>query len=211
MEGYSILTAATDTNSCEGVSLLWREGNLFELENGKVRGPNTVMCKVQTGEAWYYVVGCYMPPSYKERKKLYDIVDAMNKMPGGGGIPMLLGDLNVNLDVPRNEQEAKVATAMDHHGMTCASKDFTVRQQKQCKLWGRWMWKQRRLLPGGPGTERIYRTNPDYFLMLWRERRRLKRCRFTARPTHSIDHRALVAQIYAGGKGSLKAYRRKLG
>ena len=65
-EGYSILTAATDKNNCGGVSLLWREGDHHEMENGKVRGPNTVTCEVQTGEARYYVVGCYMPPSNKE-------------------------------------------------------------------------------------------------------------------------------------------------
>ena len=47
--------------------------------------------------------------------------------------------------------------------------------------------------------------------MSWRERRRLKRCRFTAPPTHSTNLRVLVAQIYSGEKGSLKMYRRKLG
>ena len=47
--------------------------------------------------------------------------------------------------------------------------------------------------------------------MSWKEWRRLKRCRFTLPPTHSTNHRALVAQIYTGKKGSMKAYRRKLG
>ena len=67
---------------------------------------------------------------------------------------MLLGDLNINLDVPRNEQEAKVAAAMDHHGMACASKHFTVQRRKRCKLRGRWMWKHRRLPPGGGTWDR---------------------------------------------------------
>ena len=70
-------------------------------------------------------MGCYLTPSDKEGKNLDDVVDAINKMPRGC-IPMLLGDLNVNLDVPRNEQEAKVAAAIDHHGMACALKHFTV-------------------------------------------------------------------------------------
>ena len=99
-------------------------------------GPNTVTYKVQTGEALYYVVGCYLPRSDKEGKNLDDGVDALDKMPKGC-IPMLLGNLNVDLDVPRNEQEAKVAAAIDHHGMACASKYFTVRQRKRCKLRGR--------------------------------------------------------------------------
>ena len=86
-------------------------------------GPNTVTCQVQTGEVRYYVVGCYLPPLDKEGKSLDDGVDTINKMPRGC-IPMLLGDLNVNLDVPQNEQEAKVAAAMDHHRMACASKHF---------------------------------------------------------------------------------------
>ena len=66
---------------------------------------------------------------------LDDVVDALDKMPKGC-IPMLLGDLNVDLDVPRNEQEARVAAVMDHHGMACASKHFTVRRRKECKLRG---------------------------------------------------------------------------
>jgi hypothetical protein len=174
-------------------------------------GPNTVTCEVQTGEARYYVVGWYLLPSDTEGKNLDDVADAMTRMPEGC-IPMVLGDLNVNLDVPRNEQEAKVAAVMDHHGMACASTHFTVRRRKQCKLRGRWTWKQRRLLPGGqPGTERIYRTKPDYFLMPARERRRIKRCRFTA-PPHPL-HRpqgARNAHLHGqeGSHGSVppKAY-----
>ena len=50
---------------------------------------------------------------------------------------MLLGNLNLDLDVLRNKQEVKVAAAMDHHGMACASKHFTVRRRKTCKLRGR--------------------------------------------------------------------------
>ena len=131
-------------------------------------------CEVQTGEARYYVMGCYMPPSDKEGKNLDNVMDALDKMPKGC-IPMLLGNLNADLDVPRNKQEAKVAAAMDHHGMACASKHFTVRRRKKCKLRGRWTWQHRRLPPGGtPGTERRYKSKPDYFLMPSRERRRLK-------------------------------------
>ena len=94
VEGYFILTAATDKKNCRGVSLLWQYGNLFELENGKLRGPNTVTCKVQTGEARCYAMGCYLPPSAKEGKNLnkgVDTMDTMNKMPRGC-IPMLLLD-----------------------------------------------------------------------------------------------------------------------
>ena len=115
--------------------MLWREGDHHELENGKVRGPNTVTCEVQTGEVRYYVVGCYLPPSDKEGKNLGDVANALDKMPKGC-IPMLLGDLNVDLDVPRNEQEAKVAAAMDHHGMACASKHSTDRQRKKMQVEG---------------------------------------------------------------------------
>ena len=125
---------------------------------------------------------------------------------------MLLGDLNINLDVPRNEQKTKVAAAMDHHGMVCAFKHFTVRRRKRYKLRGIWTRKHRRLPPGRtPGTEQIYRLKPDHFLMPWKERRRPKRCRFTTPLTHSTVHRALVAQIYTREKRALKAYRRKLG
>ena len=102
-EGYSILATATDKKICRGVSLLWRGGNLFELENGKGRGPNTVTYKVQTGEARYYVMGTYLLPSDKEEKNQDNGVNAMNKIPRGY-IPILLGNLDINLGAPRNHQ-----------------------------------------------------------------------------------------------------------
>ena len=72
---------------------------MFKLGNGKVRGLNTVTCKVQTGEARYYVVGCYMPPSDKEGKNLEDIMDAMNKMSRAGfdSHPLRSDILNINI------------------------------------------------------------------------------------------------------------------
>ena len=39
---YTILTAATDRVNCGGVSLFYRAGDTFELENALVREPNCI-------------------------------------------------------------------------------------------------------------------------------------------------------------------------
>ena len=46
---YTILTAATDRVNCGGVSLFYRAGDTFELENALVRGPNCISFELQTG------------------------------------------------------------------------------------------------------------------------------------------------------------------
>ena len=107
---------------------MWWDGNLFELENGKVLGPNTVTCKVQTGEARYYVVGCYLLPSNKEEKNLDNGVDAMNKMPRGY-IPILFGNLGINLGVPWNHRPQGTCDSNLH-------KDEGVLESMPPEAWG---------------------------------------------------------------------------
>ena len=123
---------------------------------------------------------------------------------------MVLGDLNSNLDVPRNEQEAEIAATMDSIGLACATKHFRVRAHRRRILRGRWSWRRRRAEGRGERGRGWYKTKPDYFLLPSRERRKVTRCRFVMLPGHSTDHRALVALLHTGEKGNITAYRKKL-
>ena len=60
---YNILTAATERTNCGGVSLFYRESQLYSLENAKVRASNIITFDLQIGATRYYVIGCYFPPS----------------------------------------------------------------------------------------------------------------------------------------------------
>ena len=60
---YSVI--ATDAKSAYqgGVALCIRKGELFEVEEAIVRGPNVISFQLVTGQARYYAVGAYIPPS----------------------------------------------------------------------------------------------------------------------------------------------------
>ena len=123
---------------------------------------------------------------------------------------MVLGDLNVNLDEPRNKQEAQVAAAMDSKGLACAMRHFRVRTRRRCKLRGGWAWRKRRRKRRAESADAWYHSKPDYFLMPWRERRKIVRCRTVMLPGHNSDHRALVAKLHSGSRGCMDAYRKRM-
>ena len=209
---YDILTAATQRTNCGGVSLFHRDSELYSLENARVRGPNIITFELQVGATRYYAIGCYLPPSESgaDSASTYAAVEQLMQQAPKESILMVLGDLNVNLDEPRNEQEAQVAAAMDSKGLACAMRHFRVRTRARCTLRGRWTYQRRRGRRKAGDNVRFHRTKPDYFLLPWRERRKVMRCRTIMLPGHNSDHRALVAQLHSGSRGCMNAYRKKM-
>ena len=102
---YDILTAATQRTNCGGVSLFHRDSELYSLENARVRGPNIITFELQVGATRYYAIGCYLPPSESgaDSASTYAAVEQLMQQAPKESILMVLGDLNVNLDEPRNE------------------------------------------------------------------------------------------------------------
>ena len=209
---YNILTAPTQRTNCGGVSLFHRESKLYSLENAKVRGPNIITFELQVSKVRYYVIGCYFPPSESgaDRATTFAAVERLMQQTPKDSILMVLGDLNANLDEPRNEQEAQVAAAMDSKGLACAMRHFRVRTRRRCKLRGGWTWRKRRRKRRAESADAWYHSKPDYFLMPWRERRKIVRCRTIMLPGHNSDHRALVAKLHSGNRGCMEAYRKKM-
>ena len=119
-EGYEILTASVGTANCGGVSLLVRENDdwAFTIENEKVVGPNVVSCEMVTGphKRWF-VVGCYLPPSDKEGVTQRIVIATLESRPKGA-CPIVIGDLNSDLDFPRDRQEEILSPAMDKMSLT---------------------------------------------------------------------------------------------
>ena len=187
--------------------MYYKTGELFQVENGKVRGPNCITFELQTGLTRYYVVGAYLPPSDMDAS--FKVVErALGQIPKGC-ILMVLDDLNANLDVPRNEQEAEIAVTMDSYGLKCATQHFRVHggRRRRRRTWRGWMSYRRRRADRGERGRGYYKTKPDYMLLPQRERRKVRRCRFLMLPGHSTDHRALVALLHTGERGLIEAYR----
>ncbi len=96
-----------------------------------MRGPNVITFVVVTGVEWYYAVGCYIPPN--NLMTLTHVEGAWNDCPKGH-IPILLGDLNINLVSPRTEQDEMIAEQVqDVMGLIDVSRQFKQRRQAKAR------------------------------------------------------------------------------
>ena len=81
-------------------------------------GPNVIAFQLVTGEDRFYVVGAYIPPS--DLKTLDDVRSAWANCPKKCK-PIVLGDLNINLESPCDERDETIAEEMDF----CALSDMS--------------------------------------------------------------------------------------
>ena len=168
---YNIVASEASSDRQGGVALCWKESRLFEVEETKFFGPNVVAFRLLTGRSGFYVVGCYIPPS--DLLTLQQIESAWDQCPNKF-IPVLMGDLNVDLEDLSSERDIQVAEWCDAQDITCISRHFRQRRRRRSR--GRWTWRQRRL-------GRWVSSHPDYFLTTPRGRKRL-------RPHHSTWEKA---------------------
>ena len=184
--GYDILTASAGTAKCGGIALLVMENDAFTIENEKVVCPNVISFEMVTGrhKRWL-VVGCYLPPSDKEGETQRMVIAALEDRPVGT-CPIVVGDLNSDLDFPRDRREEILSSAMTAQDLTCASKGYRIRKKRR-RTHGIWTF-QRHEDRGGGGRTWI-RSKPDYFLIREQDRRKIKRCRWVLPPHHNLDHR----------------------
>ena len=133
---------------------MWRNHGGFEVEETKIVHANVLTFQLVVGAVRFYVVGCYIPPS-----------NALAQRPKGCK-PLLIGDLNIDLEYPRDERDDEVAEECDANNLVCMSRHF--RQQRRRHVRGRWTWRQRRL-------GRWIASKPDYFLARERDRGHFER------------------------------------
>jgi len=177
--------------------LCWRKHDLFEIEETKFFGPNVLAFQLETGGKRFYVVGCYIPPD--DLDALENIKLAWEERPEGHS-PLLLGDLNINLESPRSEREVEIAEQCDYMDMQDMSRQFHHGGGRQTQK--RWTWRHKRR-----GRWEAYQ--PDYFMAQGRDRKRVKQVRLRQPRHHGTDHRAVIAKLYGGAEGKMKAYRQK--
>jgi len=156
--------------------LVWKDDEAYKVKETKVWGPNVLTFQLVTGRHQYYVVGCYIPPS--DLATLDDIQKAWNHCPSGAR-PLLLGDLNINLESPRDERDEKIAEQCDYMDLTDITSHFRQRRWRRTR--GKWTWRQRR-------EGRWISTRPDYILAREEDRGRFKRVGIRVPRHHKLDH-----------------------
>jgi len=105
----------------------------------QIWGPIIISLHLMMGSTQFFVVGCYIPPSDLET------VVCINKAGREclkGAHPILVGDLNLNLQAPRSEREDTIAEQVDVMNLFNMSRHFC--QHLGSRLWGRWTWWMRR-------------------------------------------------------------------
>ena len=196
--GYKIVASDAPSKQKGRIALAWREDHeAFEVEATAVRAPGVMTFQLRTGNARYYVIGCYIAPS--DTSTVADVRAAWGRCPKGC-IPLLLGDLNADLSCPRDGREEDIAELVDEIDLVDASSQF--RQRCRGRYSGRWTWSQRRL-------GRRIESQPDYLLTRERCRRRFRRVGLRKPRHHDSDHRAVIAIVRGGKTKRLGAYRRR--
>jgi len=209
--GYRIRTAPRCTDSPSGgVSLLYREDKRktpYRVENDRAAAPNIITFELVTGdkERWF-VVGCYIPPCERGEGggETTKKVEQMIKDRPKDTLPLVLGDLNANLEYPRGRQEEVMSSGMKAVGIGCATRHFLTRRTRHAK--GPWTWVQRRT--DSVGQRRRITQKLDYALIGDEIRRKVRRCRLVQVPGHDTDHRAIVLKVTTNGE-AVRRYRHK--
>jgi hypothetical protein len=185
--GYHVRATHVPSTWQGGISLFWRASDLYEVEEVELCGPNMLSFQLMSGATRYYIVGCYIPPN--NLTSLTHIEQVWMACPKGC-LPIVLGDLNVNLAVPCNKQDKTIAKQVDTMNLVDMSSHF-------CQHWGRnshgrWTWRIRR--------GRCWVSSQcDYILGRATNLGRFWCVSIRMPFYHDSNHRALVAKICTGG------------
>jgi hypothetical protein len=129
LSGYSVVASNAPSVHQGGIALFRQPNKSYEVEDWQICGPNVLLFTIVTDSQQFFVVGCYIPPN--NLSTLQHIVQAWNECPHGH-IPILLGNLNVNLRAPRDDRDKQIAKAVeDVMGLNDLSKHFC---QRSCGL-----------------------------------------------------------------------------
>ena len=133
--GYDVIATNAINAHQGGVAICWRKSDAFEVEETKTWGPNVITTHLVTGRNRFFVVGGYIPPS--DLTTLAQIQKAWDQCPKGC-IPLFLGDLNINLESPRDERDEQIAEECNFRELADMSRNF--RQRRRRRAQGRWTW-----------------------------------------------------------------------
>jgi hypothetical protein len=195
--GYHVRATHVPSTWQGGISLFWRARDLYEVKEVEMQGPNVLSFLLVSGATRYYTVGCYIPPN--DLITLTHIEQAWMACPKGC-LPIVLGDLNINLTAPHNKCNETIAKQVDTMNLVDMSSRF--RQRRGNNSNGQWTWWMRR-------GRRWVSSQCDYILGRAANLRQFRRVSIRMPFCHDSDHRALVAKIRAGRGEEMKKYRQR--
>ena len=195
--GYKIIASKATSHSQGGVALVWKEGHdSFEVEAATVVTANLLTFQLVTGYKRFHVMGIYIPPNHTTR---VDVLRQAWEACPANCIPLVIGDLNVNFEHPRNAHEEDIADLLDEINLVDSSFKFWL-QQCQLQLTKRqWTWRHKL-------TGRWHYSQPDYILAREGNIRCFRKVEFRSLLVHDSDHCAVVTTFRARKTKRLTKY-----
>ena len=166
--GYNVISTNGFSSSRGGVALVWRKRDHFVVEEQKKIHNNVMTARIIAGENKYYVVGCYCPPPLEDREEAWEHVKKVWKQCPRGFSPLLMGDLNLDIDRPNNQTERDIVTNINEMFLEPVDEHFFRRRGKG--IFG--IWTHRQKVEGRWHSRRI-----DYILLRKEDKRKVSRMR----------------------------------
>ncbi len=124
---YSVRSTHVLSKWQGGISLFWRASEMYEVKEVRICGPNVLTFQLVLGATRWYIIGCYIPPNYLTT--LMHIKQAWQACPKGC-LPIMLGNLNINLAALRDKREERIAKLVNTMALVDMSSHFCQRRGK---------------------------------------------------------------------------------
>ena len=122
--GYTVHATNAMSNQQGGVALVFRASSYWQVESIREFGPNVISCRLVTGRRTIGLIGAYVPPNDLDTMQyVHQAVDFLE-----GNSVVLLGDLNVELEVPRGDQALSIAADVAGFGLEDLRSHFKRRK-----------------------------------------------------------------------------------
>ncbi len=123
--GFKILASKATSHNQGGIALLWKENHPgYEVESARIAMPNLLTFQLVTGNEQFYSIGIYIPLT--DTMGVEDLRAAWEACPEGC-IPLVLGDLNINFNEPRDKQEEVICDLLNNINLVDTSRRFMPR------------------------------------------------------------------------------------
>jgi hypothetical protein len=119
--GYNVQSTHVPSKWQGGISLFWRASETYEVKEVEICGPNALTFQLVLGATRWYIIGCYIPPN--NLTTLTHVKHAWQACPKGC-LPIMLGDLNINLATPRDKRDKTIAKLVDTMALIDMSSHF---------------------------------------------------------------------------------------
>jgi hypothetical protein len=138
VSGFKIISLTATSHSQGGIALLWNEGHAsFKVKVAKIVTPNLLTFQLIMGYKQFYVMGTYIPPD--DTRGVDALCKAWASCPANC-VPLVLGNLNVNFEHPRDAREEQIVNLLDEINLVNTSQKFALRWCRMPAAKKRWTW-----------------------------------------------------------------------